>query len=429
MIPSKSIMLRRLRLEFMAARSRLFPAGSPEGFWERLEKEIQLMCDTGKTEEVYVFSELAKAAKRAGAPFDLRGRGNASLFAFLLTDSAVDPLPAHRYCPACGHDEAIPDVPFGLDAAEKVCPCCGKKMRSGGFSLPLEIAWPEGKGAGFTEFSTALSVSAIFTELQRLYGKRVARMSEQVADEPDGSVTYILGKPKQEGTRFVLDGLSARFAIFPGGHSLSDYPELKVRCGNLTAVYAPLEELEERGIRHLSFVRWRGFPLGGNGRMTLRGIRPMPELIDSLKAKIALPDLLAPNEALQWRNTAAWRKMQAAPPSSYYELTEILCLAHSGWMERPVSLKDTAFASRESLFRLLRRNGLSEQAASKVAEFIRMGGASDPKRREEWLSLLDQYPALEAVRKDAENCRYLWPQAALLPAVMDAIACAGRKTI
>ena len=58
-----------------------------------------------------------------------------------------------------------------------------------------------------------------------------------------------------------------------------------------------------------------------------------------------------------------------------------------------------------------------------------MGRASNPRRREEWLSLLAEYPVLERIRKDAENCLYLWPQAAVLPTLMDAIACAGRKII
>jgi hypothetical protein len=72
---------------------------------------------------------------------------------------------------------------------------------------------------------------------------------------------------------------------------------------------------------------------------------------------------------------------------------------------------------------------MEKDDAAAVTRFIRKGRASEPKYRAEWLELLEQYPVLEKYRKDTENCRYLWTQAAVLPAVMDAIACAGRKTI
>ena len=73
--------------------------------------------------------------------------------------------------------------------------------------------------------------------------------------------------------------------------------------------------------------------------------------------------------------------------------------------------------------------GLEKDDATAVTRFIWKGRASEPKYRAEWLELLEKSPVLGKYRKDAENCCYLWTQAAVLPAVMDAIACAGRKTI
>ena len=434
MMKSEAVMSRALRWLCYAKMRGLYPAGIPAPVLKRFEKEWKLLREYGKAESLYAFHALAEEAARSGIPFNLRGAGNASLMVFLLHDSAVNPLPAHYYCPACGHFEEIRHTYFGLDAPEPACPCCGKKMRSDGFSLPPEMAWREGKGADLSEFSTLFSAAEIFPVLKRLYGKRVKQLAEQVVDEPD-CVRYLSGHPRREGTRFILDEFETvyRFVILPEGHSADDFPELTVKCGRKKAVYAPLEELEQRGIRHLTFVRWHGYPLGGHASMSLRGIKPMPDLIESLKDRITLSDLLEAREVLFWggeyKNRLAWQKMQAAPPASYQELTEMLCLMHSSWTERTDKLKDTAFASREALFHLLCRAGLPEKDAASVTEFIQTGRASNPKHRTEWLRLLAEYPMLERIRKDAENCRYLWPQAAVLPTVMDAIACAGRKTI
>ena len=419
MMKSEIIMLRALQWLCIAKLKRMFPAGIPSPIQERFDKEWQLMLDYGKTEELYVFHTLAEEAARFGIPFNLRGSGNASLLVSLLNDSAVDPLPAYRYCRHCGHYEEIPDVMYGLDAPETDCPRCRRKMRASGFSLPLEAAWREEKGLNLSEFSTKLCESNVFAVLNKLYGKRVALMAEQIHDEHD--------RPK------LTLGMTKHFAVFPEGKTLADYPDITVKCEQKKAVFAPLEELDRLGIRTMMFAGWRGYAIGDNPAQTLRGTMPMPLLIERLRDKVSVRSLIVPSEALYWNGGTKTRwavqGMQSAPPSSYYELTETICRRHSSWIS-PYEMADgPAFSSRETLFNLLRGEGLEKDDAAAVTRFIWKGRASEPKYRTEWLELLEKYPVLGKYRKDAENCRYLWTQAAVLPAVMDAIACAGRKTI
>lgn len=397
----------------------MYPAGIPEVAIERMKEEWQQMMKSGKGEDCYMFRAIAEEAQRLGHPLNLRGAGNASLLVFLLHDSALNPLPAHYYCEGCGHYEEISDVFFGLDAKDKPCPDCGGRMRGRGFDLPQALAWGQKGGLDLSEFSCSMNEKTIFCLLQRLYGSRATRLAERIQDEK--------GKDY-----FTLDGVLKRYLILPEGKRPADYPQWTVKCrGRKKALYAPSEELEAAGVRQLRQLPWRGYSLGKHSRETLRGVKPMTELIDALKGKVTLADLFEELEkgmGREYKSYRAWQKLQANPPASWYELTERICLEYSSWI-RPYGEKQPAFSSREALYHLLVREGIEGHDAFRICDFIRMGKAADPKHGTEWKQTLSVFPVLESLRTDAENCLYLWSQAAVLPNLLDAIACAGRKTI
>lgn len=421
MIKSESAMLRGLQLAGIIKLKTLYPAGTPDAVHERLEREWQRMRECGQTEDFYVFQALAEAARRTGSPFNLRGPGNASLLVFLLHDSAVDPMPAYYYCKNCGYYEEIPDVLFGLDAEDRPCPRCGTVMTGQGFSLPEEFAWRDGKGVDLFEITARMPAASILSELKRHYGNRAAKLAEYAADGQ--------GRPV-----CTLEDCVRRFVIFPEGKTVKDYPDLAVRCGREKAVCAPPEELDRLGTRRWTFVRWMNYPLGGHANMSLRGVMPMPELMEKLRGRVGIPDLLPHGEVLSWGGNAtrmrrAWQRMQEETPESFYELTEAVCYSHSTWRLPYPADDGPVFSSREGLYHLLVRNGIPGPDAFRIAEFVRKGRAANPARREEWQKYLDAFPIPETVRADAENCRYLWSQAVVLPAVTDAIASAGRRKI
>ena len=399
---------------------RLYLAGIPEVVQARLEEEWQRMRESGKEEDCYAFRVIAAEAQHLGHPLNLRGAGNASLLAFLLHDSGVNPLPAHYYCESCGHYEEIPNVFFGLDAADRPCPDCGGTMRARGFSLPQAFAWDQKGGLDLSEISCSMDDKSLFPLLQRLYGSRVVRMAELLKD----------GKGK---SYFTLSSPVKRYMILPAGQEPADYSPWVVNCRERKkAFYASLEELEAAGVRPLKCLPWRGYPAEGDGRKTLRGIKPMPELTEALKEKVALADLFEESEkgiGREYKSHRAWQKLQASPPASWYELTERICREYSNWNRPYGEGEQPAFSSREALYQLLVREGIKEQEAFPICDFIRMGKAADPKQEAEWKQMVAAFPALESLRSDAENCRYLWSQSAVLPNLLDAIACAGRKTI
>lgn len=98
------------------------------------------------TETAYHFlmlKEIAELSREKGYPILVEGNLSSSLIAYLLGITNVNPLKAHYYCEneECSEIyEEIKDNAFGIDAEDKLCPKCKRKMTKDGYSLKF-IAW------------------------------------------------------------------------------------------------------------------------------------------------------------------------------------------------------------------------------------------------------------------------------------------------
>ena len=108
-----------------------------------LGPEIYNVQVTETTHNFLILKEIAELSREKGYPILVEGTLSSSLIAYLLGITNVNPLKAHYYCDNEGCPEIyeeIKDNAFGIDAEDKLCPKCKRKMTKDGYSLKF-IAW------------------------------------------------------------------------------------------------------------------------------------------------------------------------------------------------------------------------------------------------------------------------------------------------
>ncbi len=114
----------------------LYPQGIPAEALSRYRQEL-LWMKQYQCEEVFQFmTALHELAASRGAVLSLRGGIGGSFLLYLLCKGRFNPLPAHYYCPSCGHYEDPDEYRYAPDMPHKKCPVCGSAMRADGFSVP-----------------------------------------------------------------------------------------------------------------------------------------------------------------------------------------------------------------------------------------------------------------------------------------------------
>ena len=94
-----------------------------------------------KTDVIILFDilrQLTDLAKKHGTLLTPRGMTCGSFAAWLMGATAVNPLPAHAYCPACHRAVFHPEVKDGWDLPQTLCEC-GREMQGEGHDLPFEV--------------------------------------------------------------------------------------------------------------------------------------------------------------------------------------------------------------------------------------------------------------------------------------------------
>ena len=104
----------------------------PECFASRMKAEQELFMGTMMIKHLSLISGLEKQ----GICWDWQYVRYASLVAWLLQLTPVNPLPSHYRCPHCHRVELHPEVADGWDLPEKKCKC-GTMMNRDGHDIPL----------------------------------------------------------------------------------------------------------------------------------------------------------------------------------------------------------------------------------------------------------------------------------------------------
>lgn len=99
---------------------------------DRLQNEIDLVCDAGYGYCYYVSMNLVKESESLGYPVGSRGSVGSSILALFMGITENNALPPHYYC-NCGFIEWNDNVKNGLDLENMLCPKCGKQLKKNGF--------------------------------------------------------------------------------------------------------------------------------------------------------------------------------------------------------------------------------------------------------------------------------------------------------
>lgn len=114
----------------------------PSVVHERLEKELSSIESSGHANQYLIGAMLAEQSEKEGYPVSTRGMVGSALVSHLCGITAVNPLPAHYWCPSCHHFELHDDrnkKTMGYDLSDKACPHCGMVMNAEGADIEPEI--------------------------------------------------------------------------------------------------------------------------------------------------------------------------------------------------------------------------------------------------------------------------------------------------
>lgn len=197
----------------------LYPHGVPALVQKRYEKELAFLETSEYLDDFEIYRLLSKEAKKCSLYFSLRGNIAGSFLIYLMGFGRFNPLPAHYYCPHCGHFETIDTHLLGIDLPETTCPYCGRSLTGDGYNLAVESVWG-------TNGKKLLSFDYSICEEFRPFAKKV--LTSLYPENP--VVTYGIPMTHGKGKDFDphnVDILHGGYLILPVGQSLEDYPDLQ----------------------------------------------------------------------------------------------------------------------------------------------------------------------------------------------------------
>ena len=117
---------------------KIFGNTLPDFVKEQLDWEIDKITKNGFSSAYLIVQEAIEASRRAGYIVGSRGSLAASLVAFLLGITEINPLAPHYVCPHCHYTELHQEARCGIDMKDKACPVCNGKLFKDGFDIPAE---------------------------------------------------------------------------------------------------------------------------------------------------------------------------------------------------------------------------------------------------------------------------------------------------
>ncbi|MBQ3601029.1 MAG: hypothetical protein II992_07505 [Lachnospiraceae bacterium] len=381
----------------------LYPIKIPEIVVARYHQELAYLKESEYLDEFEIFRLLSKEAKKSSQFLFLRGTDTGSYITYLLGNSLMNPLPAHYYCPNCGHFEMVNTSLFGIDLPEASCPDCNGMMQSDGFNISIESVWGlDGKKSMSFEYN--------ISEEFRPFAKRVLETLY-----PENEIVP-LGSLNKDSDKQVITMKQSGFLVLPAEQTIHDYTEMQgyLEDGDL-CLTGNAWNIRDHNMRRILLL---GFNIENNIVIMQRktGIYINDISLKELRS-ITWNDLIN-TTALNDTEASLYRELK---PKTFSDMTRLYGCAHATFKDVELSVFDNSWEllklmkqpefmdfpcfTRDDIFDSALSLGLDTKEAFKFSELVRKGRASRTPE------VLDEFHLPASFHTMAKGCLYLFPRA------------------
>ncbi|MCR5053296.1 MAG: hypothetical protein K6A69_00455 [Lachnospiraceae bacterium] len=390
--------------------NKLYGGKFPQLVEKRLEKELDLIKETGTSALFETAYEMKKLASKNETLIFFRNAFGAPLVSYLLGVVNLNPLPGHYYCHKCDYAEfPVVDDDYtwcGPDLPDKKCPICGEPLRKDGYSFHEKLYPEMGKDADHQ-----IVLECTRTLVKECIPDSFTELSEEEAIERKFYVPHI--KPKEPRERAAFE-LERRMLKTNGArkermdrkyfHVMDDDMDVRVTC----IMNPNLEFLE--ALENSTHVRSRDVFFDDKKTFALfNSVQLLGVPRDSIGFDIGTLGVPA------YSSNATVQLLKMVKPTRFSHLIQCmgLIMGSGTWTDNAdklmkedgISLSDV-ITSRDDIFVALTAHNIDEKRAVAIAKAIGtgMGMGHDVERVMEAMDVPEWY--VESCRK----IKYLFPK-------------------
>lgn len=428
----------KVRNACMTRAKEIYGLSLPKAVQMQLDWELTAIEAHGFSALYTIAEKLVKRSKDTGYSVGTRGCISASLAAYLMGITDINPLSPHYVCPNCRRSIFSVSEKYdnGFDMPDAFCSECGTRMKKDGFNLSVEtVLGLRGDMVPDIDLNFSGEYQALAVRhLKELFGKeRVFRagmiqtLSERLAlaytERYSKDHDLNLNEDELVGIAGKIYGVKWGDDQHPGGYFIA--PQ-----NTDVTEYSPVYKDGDNYVTHFSSLEISGYlekiDLLGHDVPTL--IRELQLVTGVAPSDISLDDketlmLLVSGDTIgipEFQNRFMRRMIEKSKPSCLADLIKLSGLSHGTgtWKENAEDLIESGTVSlsevialRDDVMQFLMKKGIDRTDAYKYMKLVITGRIGTRRNIEDWEYVFKSYGIDDWYIKSARKIKYLFPKA------------------